>query len=76
MHNVALFVVAFVVHGIPYVLATPVLSLDLDPVLTLAFSWVGMLMPIYAIPLGIAIGIGLLTMIYTLLSKAFHGSLK
>jgi hypothetical protein len=34
-----------------------------------------MLMPIYAIPLGIAIGVGLLTMIYNLLSKAFHGGI-
>lgn len=62
-------------HIIPLVLLVPVLSLDLDPVLTLAFSWVGMLMPIYAIPLGIAIGVGLLTMIYNLLSKAFHGGI-
>lgn len=69
MHTVALFVA-------PHLLAVPVLSLDLDPVLELAFSWVGMLMPIYAIPLGIAIGIGLLTMIYTLLSKAFHGGMR
>ena len=49
----------------------PSFSIDIDTVLTQAFNWVNSLMPVYAVPLGITLGLGILGMLYSLLSKAF-----
>jgi len=53
------------------VLLSPTFSIDIDAVLTQAFNWVNQLMPVYAVPLGITLGLGILGMLYALLSKAF-----
>ena len=50
----------------------PSFSIDIDTVLTQAFNWVNSLMPVYAVPLGITHGLGILGMLYSLLSKAFR----
>jgi len=50
----------------------PSFSIDIDTVLTQAFNWVNSLMPVYAVPLGITLGLGILGMLYSLLSKAFR----
>ena len=53
-------------------LLIPSFSIDIDTVLTQAFNWVNSLMPVYAVPLGITLGLGILGMLYSLLSKAFR----
>jgi len=53
-------------------LLIPSFSIDIDSVLTQAFNWVNSLMPVYAVPLGITLGLGILGMLYGLLSKAFR----
>jgi len=52
-------------------LLSPTFSIDIDAVLEQAFNWVNQLMPVYAVPLGITLGLGILGMLYALLSKAF-----
>ncbi len=59
-------------HAFTVALFIPSFSVDIDTVLTQAFNWVNSLMPVYAVPLGITLGLGILGMLYTLLSKAFR----
>ena len=56
---------------VPVAVFIPSFSIDIDTVLTQAFNWVNSLMPVYAVPLGITLGLGILGMLYSLLSKAF-----